>query len=228
MPWNLLKEIKKRLPNLEIVDATDVFFELRSVKSDEENRCLEQSGEISLIGFEAHLTAWRPGITEGEYYSSVVHAMDAAGAEPPTFCVSSPVRSSAHGLPELKCGDCIFSEASPKYAVYQAQSLQCIVLSKPAPDMKELVNWGIEVWHRFTDLIRPDNTIGQIEQSVDDIVERARCRLGDYAGALVPHCSYAGLGGPVLRGRERLSPIKLSWRKSGPIAGALTRGRPGA
>jgi Xaa-Pro aminopeptidase len=81
-------------------------------KSDEEIRCLEQSAEISSIGFKAHLTAWRPGITEREYCSSVVHAMDAAGAEPPTFCVSSPVRSSAHGLPELKRGDCIVSEAT--------------------------------------------------------------------------------------------------------------------
>jgi hypothetical protein len=101
-------------------------------------------------------------------------------------------------------------------------------LSKATPDMKELVNGGVEVWHRFTDLIRPGNTIEQIEQSVDDIIERARSKLGDYAGALVPHCSYAGLGRPEFARPRELSPIKLSWAKSGPIAGAPTRGRPGA
>ncbi len=228
LPWNLLEEIKRRLPNLRIVDATDVFFELRSVKSDEEIRCLEQSSEISSIGFEAHLTAWRPGITEREYYSSVVHAMDAAGAEPPTFLLleSGPLFSSwltQDPIPsnrELQLGDYIVSEASPKYAGYQAQSLQCIVLGKPTPDMKELVNWGVEVWHRFTDLIRPGNTIEQIEHSAHDIIERARTRLGDHAGALVPHCSYAGLGGPDPFARPReIKPNQAFMGEIGPYSG---------
>src|SRR5215831_16848858 len=147
LPWNLLEEIKSRLPTLRIVDVTDIFFELRSVKSDEEIRCLEKSAEISLIGFEAHLTAWRPGITEREYYSAVVHAMDAAGAEPPTFLLleSGPLFSSwltQDPIPsnrELKRGDYIVSEASPKYAGYPAQSLQCVILDEPTAKMIELV-----------------------------------------------------------------------------------------
>jgi Xaa-Pro aminopeptidase len=228
LPWNLLEEVKSRLPNLKIVDVTDVFFELRSVKSDEEIRCLERSAEISSIGFEAHLTAWRPCITEREYYSAVVHAMDAAGAEPPTFLLleSGPLFSSwltQDPIPsnrELKRGDYIVSEASPKYAGYQAQSLQCVVLSKPTPNMTELVNWGVEVWHRFTDLIRPGNTIEQIEHSADDIIEKARGKLGDYAGALVPHCSYAGLGGPDPFARPReIQPNQAFMGEIGPYSG---------
>jgi Xaa-Pro aminopeptidase len=228
LPWNLLEEIKSRLPNLKIVDSTDIFFELRSVKSDEEIRCLEQSAEISSIGFEAHLTAWRPGITEREYYSFVVHAMDAAGAEPPTFLLLESGRLFSSWLTQdpipsnrvLKRGDYIVSEASPKYAGYQAQSLQCVVLDEPTPDMKELVNWGVEVWHRFTDLIRPGNTIEQIEHSADDIIERARSKLGDYAGALVPHCSYAGLGGPDPFARPReILPNQAFMGEIGPYSG---------
>jgi hypothetical protein len=153
--------------------------------------------------------------------------MDAVGAEPPTFLLleSGPLFSSwltQDPIPnqELKRGDYIVSEASPKYAGYQAQSLQCIVLSKPTPEMKELVNWGVEVWHRFTDLIRPGNTIEQIEHSADDIIERARSKLGDYAGALVPHCSYAGLGGPDPFARPReIQPNQAFMGEIGPYSG---------
>jgi hypothetical protein len=95
--------------------------------------------------------------------------------------------------------------------------------------MKELVNGGVEVWHRFTDLIRPGNTIEQIEQSVDDIIEGHAASseiMPEHSFRIVPMRAWAGR--TRLLGRERLSPIKLSWAKSGPIAGAPTRGRPGA
>src|SRR5262249_30763078 len=158
----LPEEIKKRLPNLRIVDVTDLFFELRTVKSDEEIRCLERSAEIADVGFEAHIRGYRSGMTEREYYAAVVHAMDAAGAEPPTFLLleSGPLFQTwltQDPIPSnrvLNRGDYIVSEVSPKFAGYQAQSLQCVVLNTPTAEMQELVKYGVEVWHRFTDLIR--------------------------------------------------------------------------
>jgi hypothetical protein len=85
--------------------------------------------------------------------------------------------------------------------------------------MKELVKYGVEVWHRFTDLIRPGNTIEQIEHCADDIIEKVQARLGDYAGALIPHCSYAGLGGPdpVARPRE-IQPNQAFMGEMGPFS----------
>jgi Xaa-Pro aminopeptidase len=204
LPWNLLEEIKRRLPQLKIADVTDLFFELRSVKSEEEIRCLERSAQLADVGFEAHVKSYRPGMTEREYYAGIVHAMDAAGAEPPTFLLleSGPLFTSwltQDPIPSnrvLSRGDYVVSEASPKWAGYQAQSLQCAVLAAPNAQMQELVKYGSEVWHRVTEQLRPGNTLEQAERSADDIIETARKRLGDYAGALVPHCSYAGLGGP--------------------------------
>jgi Xaa-Pro aminopeptidase len=204
LPWNLLEEIRRRLPQVKIVDVTDLFFELRSVKSEEEIRCLERSAELADIGFEAHLQGYRPNMTEREYYAAIVHAMDAAGAEPPTFLLleSGPLFDAwltQDPIPSnrvLSRGDYVVSEVSPKWAGYQAQSLQCAVLATPTEEMKELVKYGVEVWHRVTDQLRPGNTLERAEHSADDIIEKARKRLGDYAGALVPHCSYAGLGGP--------------------------------
>ena len=228
LPWNVLEEIKKLLPNLKIVDVTDLFFELRSIKSDEEIRCLERSAEISEIGFKAHITGYRPGMTEREYYSAIVHAMDAAGAEPPTFLLLEsgqlfqdwPTQDPLPSNRVLNLGDYVASESSPKFAGYQAQSLQCVVLGPAKEEMTELVKYGVEVWERFTDLVRPGNLIEQVEHSADDIIEKARARLGDYAGTLIPHCSYAGLGGPdpVARPRE-IQPNQAFMGEIGPYGG---------
>jgi Xaa-Pro aminopeptidase len=204
LPWNLLEEIKRRLPNLQIKDVTEIFFELRTVKSEEELWCLEQSALIADKGFEAHLHSWRPGITEREYASEIVNAMNKTGAEPPTFLLleSGPLGTwlTQDPLPSnrvIEPGDYVVSELSPKYAGYQAQSLQCAVFGKPRPEMFELVKWGVEVWERITDKLRPGNTIEMAENSAGDIIDRCRAKMGEvWANALIPHCSFAGLGGP--------------------------------
>lgn len=204
LPWNVLEAIRKRLPRLKVVDVTDLFFELRSVKSEEEIACLEQSARLVDIGFEAHLGAWRPGITEREYYAAIVHAMDAAGAEPPTFLLMESGKLFGHWLTQdpipsnrtLEPGDYIVSETSPKWAGYQAQGLQCVVLGKPTSEMKELVKYGAEVWHKCTEQIRPGNTVEAVVQAGDGVIEKARARLGSLAETLHLHIGYAGLGGP--------------------------------
>lgn len=85
MPWNRLRAIESKLPELRIVDATDLFFELRAIKSAAEIDCLARSADLVDIGFEAHLALARPGLTERELHAGIVHAMDRAGAEPPTI-----------------------------------------------------------------------------------------------------------------------------------------------
>jgi Xaa-Pro dipeptidase len=228
LPWNVLDDIKKRLPNLTIVDVTDLFFELRSVKSAEEIHCLEESAKIVDIAFDAHRTAYRPGMTEQEYYAAIVHAMEAAGAEPPTFLLleSGPLFQTwltQDPLPSkrvLRPGDYIVSETSPKWAGYQAQGLQCIVLGRATPEMKELVKYGIEVWNQFTDQLRPGNTVAQAVHTADDVIERARARLGSLAGTLAPHCGYAGLGGPDPTARPaEIQPNQAFMPEIGPAGG---------
>lgn len=228
LPWNLLEAIKGRLPNLKIVDVTDLMFELRSVKSDEEIRALERSAALADVGFEAHRSCYRPGMLEREYYAAIVHAMDAAGAEPPTFLLleSGPLAGpwlTQDPIPSnrvLERGDYVVSEASPKWAGYQAQSLQCVVLDTPTAEMRELVKYGVEVWQRVTDRIRPGATVAQIEQSANDLIERARARLGAAAGALAPHVSYAGLGGPDPFARPwEIQPNQAFMVEIGPFGG---------
>ncbi len=228
LPWNVLEAIKQRLPNVNIMDITDLFFELRSVKSDEEIYCLEQSAKIVNVGFEAHKTAYRPGITEREYYSAIVHALDSAGAEPPTFLLleSGPLFGdwlTQDPIPSnrvLQKGDYIVSETSPKWAGYQSQGLQCVVLSKPTPEMEELVKYGTEIWHKCTEQIRPGNTVEEVGHAADDVIERAKARLGSLAETLRLHCGFAGLGGPDPQSRPpEIQPNQAFMPEIGPSGG---------
>ena len=193
MPWNTYQAIQQALPNLKLVDASELFYELRSVKSDEEVACLEHSARLVDVGYRAHLEIARPGVSEREVYAGVVAAMDRAGAEPPSFLLlsSGPMPGPLQGgdtIPSnriLEPGDVICSETSPKWLGYQAQGLQAIAIGEPTWELRELAKFGAEVYQVCADRLRPGNTL-----------ERARAVVGDLADGLRPICSGAGLGGP--------------------------------
>ena len=202
MPWNRLEAMKARLPRMRFVDVTDMFFELRSVKTGAEIECLARSAELVDIGFEAHLRISRVGISERELHAGIVHAMECAGAEPPTILLlqTGPMPHSTltqDPIPsgrKLGPGDVIISESSPKWAGYQAQGLQCIVLGDATREMRELAKHGAEAWHICADKVRPGNTPDQVAHAADRIIERAREHLGGLADGLRPICVGAGLG----------------------------------
>lgn len=204
LPWNTHQAIQRKLPNVRLVDMTDYFYELRSVKSAEEIDCLERSAEIVDVGYRAHLELIREGVTEREVYAGVVRAMDAAGAEPPTFLLleSGPMPGPQQGgdfVPSnrvLRRGDAVFSETSPKWAGYQAQGLQCFVVGKPTHEMAELAKYAAEVYRVSEDALRPGTTLDRAAHAADPIIERARGKLGPLADALRPLYGAAGLGGP--------------------------------
>jgi len=204
IPWNYLEDVRRLLPDVKFVDATDMFYEMRSVKSPEEIACLAQSARLVDIGFEAHVELAAEGIEERQLFAGVIRAMDAAGAEPPTtFLLQSgpmpyetltqdPIPSGRR----LEPGDVIISETSPKWGGYQAQGLQCIVLGKATAEMRELARHAAEVWHTCADLIRPGNRVDDVVNAADPLIERARrTKLGGLADSLRPLLAGAGLGG---------------------------------
>jgi len=204
IPWNVYEEIRERLPNLRVVDVSDIFFDLRTIKTDEEVDCLVKSAALCDIAFKAHVEHTRIGMTEREVYAAMVHAADAAGAEPPTFLLmnSGPMpREALMGDPIpsgriLQRGDVIVSEISPKWAGYQAQGLQCLTLGDPTPEMQELAKYGAEIFHKVADFLRPGNALAEARHAGDDVIEKARAVLGGLADALHPLNSPAGMGGP--------------------------------
>src|SRR5262249_42368902 len=160
----------------------------------EEIECLVKSAKLVDIGYQAHVDLARPGVTERELYAGIVHAMDAAGAEPPTFLLlsSGPMpgveQQTGDPIPSnriLQPGDVISTETSPKWLGYQAQGLQCLVLGQPSPEMTELAKYAAEVFHLTADQLRPGNVWQEAEHAGAQVIERARSSsLGNLADGL--------------------------------------------
>lgn len=205
IPYTIRDRIRETLPQLRLVDASDMFVALRSVKSEEEIGCLEKSAALCDLAFRKHLELIHPGMRERELAASLVEAVEAEGADPPTLVLlnSGPMpREELMGDPFfsgriLRGGDVVTSEIGPKWAGYQAQSMQCVSLGPPGRKLQELAKYGIEVFHKVVDRLRPGNSAGEAAGAGDDVIARAEEKLGaELARGLRPLIHESGFGGP--------------------------------
>ena len=89
----------------ELVPATELLWELRSVKSPEELAVMEQAQRIAEKALEEILNEIRPGVTEKEIAARLQYLMLHFGAEDMSFdpiVVSGPNGSLPHGVPSDK------------------------------------------------------------------------------------------------------------------------------
>ncbi|MGQ9514221.1 MAG: M24 family metallopeptidase [Thermoproteota archaeon] len=96
--------IKAKLPGCKIVDATQLLYRLRSIKSDREVERLSLVNKIAAKGLQAARDALRPGIRETELASVAEMAIHTFGvgyegttrARGFAFVMSGPLSANAH------------------------------------------------------------------------------------------------------------------------------------
>ncbi|MEG1515044.1 MAG: Xaa-Pro peptidase family protein [Clostridia bacterium] len=124
MPAGLTEKIRKAF-DCELVEATDILYALRKVKSAEEIACLKEAAHIAEIGFRAMMNEELIGKTE-RYAAGVAEgAARKAGAEAVIFTVFGSGDRSARivGRPTNKViedGDMIMCALAIQYEGYVA------------------------------------------------------------------------------------------------------------
>jgi len=73
-------ELLAGLPHARIVDASDIVWELRCVKSEREIERIREATRISMKGVQAGFEALQPGMTEKDVMKIVTSVMGAEGA----------------------------------------------------------------------------------------------------------------------------------------------------
>jgi Xaa-Pro aminopeptidase len=73
--------LQSRVPQVQWVNASDLIWELRAIKSALEVEALKTAGDISAAGIEAGFQALKPGLLESELYSVITSTYYREGAE---------------------------------------------------------------------------------------------------------------------------------------------------
>lgn len=128
----------------EMVPASGIIEEFRSIKRPEEIECLRISCDIASRAFELILKDIRVGITEKELAANLSRHMVMLGADTQPYgniLISGARTSLLHGIPSAKAieyGDLVLMDYGCQYHGYLSDMTRTVVVGRATPKQKEV------------------------------------------------------------------------------------------
>jgi Xaa-Pro dipeptidase len=188
VPHNLYAQIAKALPEARLVDVSDVFLNVRTIKGDEEVAMIEQANRVFDAGIQGMYQRVRPGMTGSEATQEMVKAMWQAGGDLDSMisvnfgavAKQNPVLADLCLDRAIQWGDVATLTAHAEYCHYAGHSDQEIVFGEPAPLHREMFAAALEVRAAVLRHVKP----GATQRDLIDAYREA-CRQTDFKAS--PH-----------------------------------------
>ncbi|MEE9247741.1 MAG: Xaa-Pro peptidase family protein [Dehalococcoidia bacterium] len=165
-------ELRDRLPQAQIVDASDVVLYFRAVKSPAELAHIHEAARITDIGMKAGLEAIGPGKTDNDMFQAAVGAMAGAGSEylsiQPLAYVG-PWTTLTHVTAKrrlMKTGDTATVELTGVYHRYSAPLFRTGVVGQPSDLVKRLADYVIARMEILYSNARPGRAASEVANAV--------------------------------------------------------------
>jgi len=158
--------LENGLPGAALVDATDLLYEARAVKSDEEIALLEAGVAMAEHAVSALATEARVGVPECVVYARMTAAMLERGAEPTSlllWAAGNPVPPAVAMMASrrpLAANDVIVVEVDGKAAGYLGHVAQTFCVGGPDAVYQDMARLQLEASQRCWDALRPGARLG--------------------------------------------------------------------
>jgi Xaa-Pro aminopeptidase len=151
--YKFYNRLQKTLPNAKIADVAEIFSEVRTIKSDEENALIDRANRIFDAAMEHVQKVARPGMTGKQIVQEAIRAMwDAGGDLESTLSFNfGPVPAQNPILADLclgkkiQAGDIGTFTAHAEYAGYAGHSDQEVSFGEPKPVYSEMFSAVIAI-----------------------------------------------------------------------------------
>lgn len=196
--------LTEALPHAELVNATDLMYEARFVKSDEEIAMLEQAVALVEGAFDVLEREARPGVPECVVYARMVASMLERGSEPTTLLMWTagnplpPAVATFASRRPLGPDDVVLVEADAKWAGYLGHGATTAWVGAPDATTKQMAELQLEATRHCWDALRPGRALGELVDVCEELAADT-----PYECRPVLHSRGLGLDAPVLVGHAR-------------------------
>lgn len=192
------EELKRRLPEVQFVDTTDLVAELRLVKSPAELSYQRQAAQMADHAMNAALQALRPGVSETEIAGIAAQALGEVGSEYaaiPPMVVSGPRSALVHGMGtrrSLSQGDVVCIELGAAVNRYHAIVMRSAVIGTATARVSEVAECLREAYEAALTAAKPGAAAHEPDDACNavlgrlDLVRRRCHRVGYSLGIAYP------------------------------------------
>jgi Xaa-Pro aminopeptidase len=188
MPLAGYQQLQHTLPELKLVDVSDIFANVRTLKSEEEIALIEQANRVFDAGIRRMHASVRPGMTGSEAVREGIQGMWAAGGD-----IESNIGFSFARVPkqnpilarlclsrQIAWGDVGTLTAHAHYAGYGGHSDQEISFGEPTPLHRDMFQAVVHVRDAVLKRVKP----GVTQQ---DLIESYRAATRETGFRSSPH-----------------------------------------
>ena len=181
IPYQHDQDLRRELPELDLIDVTADFTRLREVKSNEEITWLERAAAFTDRSIEALRYKIRVGLPEYALLGIIEGAYRVDGGMPHiAFLRSMPMDSPTGCVPSqnpsnrtIQKGDVIITEISASYWGYSGQIHRPFFIgADPTPEWEGLFEAALLAYHRVSQVIRPGACEADVIRAASVIGER--------------------------------------------------------
>ncbi len=180
IPYTQFMTLQNLLPDVQFVDLSRPYNEIRWVRSDEELHWIRQSAYLSDLCCEMLERRIKPGLTEFDL-SAIVHEafLSNGGRMGIHFIATTSMAQPERFVPwqsltprVLNKGDVVITEITVNYWGYSTQIHRPFAVSvEPTPIYRKLYDVALECFETVSKILKPGTTSGEIVEAASIIEE---------------------------------------------------------
>lgn len=179
MPFNDFEKLKKEMPKATFVDASNVFWQLRAIKSNAEVENIRKACVVMSDSIEKTLEEVEDGISEKELARKLyIHVIEGGGDRPgiAALCGSPESYERESQMPSesiIKRGNELFIDTGCIYDEYWSDMSRAAVLGKPTEQQKKMYSLFRKATEKHIEMVRPGVKASEIADSCLDYIRKS-------------------------------------------------------
>ena len=190
--YNDFTRLKQLLPKATFEDASDIFSDLRMIKSERETAKLRQACKTTGEAYSEFFRNAKIGMTEDEIYRMLYRSMISAGADNPSFISVKLYPGGISTCPptsrRAKAGDVVWIDMGATFENYQCDFSRNGVFGEPSKEQKQAHQLVVDVTQECVKMVAPGVAVSKVatqcskELKLRGIPEKAMGRIGHGIG----------------------------------------------
>lgn len=195
--WN---EVQKALPYAEILDATEIFSDLRKIKTPEEIRYIGEASKLTKKAIKSVIAMAEPGMPRSEIVAEAKRCMIGPYSEPFELALDiAGGPSTAFTDEKFQKGQILDIDLGAKYKNYCADFSRMVAIGEPSKEFRKMYDALVEAEEQMIGKIKPGVRPSDIYDLGMSIMRRAdpdyrRGHIGHGIGLELHEKPYVGQG----------------------------------
>ena len=194
LPASAYEELRRQLPDAELVDATPILAELRAVKTSEEFDILRRNAAKSVDSIQSALATCKTGVTTTEIQQRLQSEMALRGIEMQWLIICMGPDGVSRKWPSDRAwepGEVLRVDPGTSLNDYIADLSRMACLGEPPHRANEIIAECVSINDRLQATIRPGLTCGELSELGQKLLQEAsHHEYGwqiTHGGGMVPH-----------------------------------------